>query len=60
MTINLTKPAIEYTAQERREVFAETYRAVCRTLVPNCGRLSGCQRAWAKGRASKLMTDAGF
>lgn len=50
----------EYTSQERREMFASLTKAVLATMKPNCGRFSGQQVAYAKGRAWQQMQKAGF
>lgn len=62
-TLTLTKPALEYTSQERAEIYAGLYRSLISGLVPDpdmSGRLSGQQIAWAKGRAWRTMRLAGF
>ena len=60
--MTLTKPAAEYTARERREVFARLCREIRAATTPNCegGRYSGQQIASIRGRAWKAMSEAGF
>jgi hypothetical protein len=54
------KAASEYTSKERREMLASLTRSILATMKPNCGRFSGQQVAYAKGRAWKQMREAGF
>lgn len=57
----LTKPASEYSSEERRSFYVATLRAVRASMTPSMpGRFSGQQVAYAKGRASQHMSKLGF
>jgi len=59
--MELTKPASEYTSQERRELFAKLANGFAQKMTPSFGNsLSGQQIAYAKGRAWQQMRKAGF
>jgi hypothetical protein len=62
VAITLTKPAIEYTGEERQLLYRDLFRAIRAGLTPNCpgNKCSGKQIDYAKGRAMRLMMDAGF
>jgi hypothetical protein len=47
-------------SQERREMFAKLIREQLSKMTPNCGRFSGQQVAYAKGRAWKRMQEMGL
>jgi len=59
--ITLTKPAIDYTSQERAEIYSSLYRSLFSDLAAkNNNKLNGQQVAWVKGRAWQAMRKAGF
>jgi hypothetical protein len=59
--MTLTKPASEYTSEERRAILASLTRSVLSKMNPNMpNRFSGQQTAYAKGRAWQQMQKAGF
>jgi hypothetical protein len=54
------KKPTEYTSKERREMLVNLTRSILAGMTPNCGRFSGQQIAYAKGRAWQQMQKAGF
>lgn len=60
MTLNLTKPAGEHTGEERAAIFRNLTTEIFRGLRKDTGKLSSYQASYARGRAMKLMLEAGF
>ena len=60
--MNLTKAPIEYTSEERAEIYASLYREERAGIKPFPGssRITGGQISAAKGRATRRFFAMGF
>ena len=59
MNMNLTKPAIEHSSEERAKIYNGLYLANCKRYAVD-GGVSLMQRAAAKREAIKVMMKEGF
>jgi len=58
--MTLSKPAIEYTGEERAEIYGSFFKEEKAKITPQISSVTGGQIASAKGRATKRFFSLGF
>jgi len=58
--MTLSKPAAEYTGDERAAIFSSFFKEERANIIPQASGITGGQISAAKGRANKRFFALGF